>query len=161
MIEYAEIFIHFFAGASKICILVCMGELKKSATVERTTISLDVEIFRKAKHKADTKGLKFSNYLASLVAKDVAGEVVVADDPTSSTVVVDLARVLVGELDAKEVAKKLGGQDQPKVLQQWLRSLLDEPEESEHLDIRAAIKAQPSPVEQLLRRKLQKKSGAA
>lgn len=136
-----------------------MGELKKSASVERTTVSLDSEIFGKAKRKAEIKGLKFSNYLASLITKDVANESFVADNPMSSTIVVDLARVLVGELDAKEVAKRLGDQDQPKVLQAWLRSIIEaDAEDDEGAQIAKTIREMHAKQEPIARRILREKA---
>jgi hypothetical protein len=159
VIKYAEIFAHIFAGARKICILVCVKELKKSATVERTTISLDAEIFKKAKRKSESKGLKFSNYLAGLVSKDVADEVVAVDDPMSSTVIVDLARVLSGEIDAQSIAKKLGSANQPMMLRQWVRDLAEsEPEDSERLDIRGELAKQEPIAHRMLREKAERRA---
>ncbi|GHC01925.1 hypothetical protein [Cerasicoccus arenae] len=46
---------------------------EKSTTIERTTISIDGKIYQGAKAKAETAGLKFSNYVERLIDADLEG----------------------------------------------------------------------------------------
>lgn len=102
-----------------------------------------------------------SAYIRTLIENDLDGRV---PEPKalSSTIIVDLARVLSGEIDAQIIAKKLAGADQPMMLRAWLRNLaeteeveVDEAEEG-HLDIRGEAKRQESPVRRIMRESMER-----
>ncbi|MBN1404159.1 MAG: hypothetical protein JW942_06825 [Opitutales bacterium] len=131
--------------------------MEKSPSVDRTTISLDSDIFRRAKDKAESKGMKFSTYVAGLIVADISDGVSLPD-PTDRDAIVDLARKLIGELDARALADKLKGQNQPRILQAWLRQLAEEGQgiaesKPSGKDIARALRdqfnAQPSIAEQM------------
>lgn len=50
-----------------------MGE-EKSLTIDRSTISIDGKISKKAKKLCEDKNQKFSNYIQSLIERDLSGE---------------------------------------------------------------------------------------
>jgi hypothetical protein len=85
--------------------------------------SAPVDVITRARKKA---GSNFSAYITGLIEKDLKN---VQPELLSSTVIVDMARLLVGELDARKLARQIGDADQPEMLQKWLRQLLEKPEE--------------------------------
>jgi hypothetical protein len=120
-------------------------------------VYFDDDLLEKGQAKAAAQGGKFSTYVQRLIASDLSNE---SPKPLSPTIIEDLARVLIGELDAKAVAERLEVHDQPKVLQKWLRELAAEPNDSgviqEMLDEHAR---QESPAQRILRQNRKRSNG--
>ncbi|NRA27790.1 MAG: hypothetical protein HRU10_11165 [Opitutales bacterium] len=110
---------------------------QRSASVLRTTISLDAEISKKAKETAKAQNMKFSNYLERLIEDDLernAGR----GDPMDPEIMIRVTERLSGAIEAKDMRDALaalGVEDQPKLLrhliQNWLTWAQNLPESEE------------------------------
>lgn len=69
---------------------------------------------------------KISAFLRAAVERDLSGDTRGAPDAMSPTILVDLAKRLLGEIDAAELAHGLGNKDQPKKLRVMLQRILCE-----------------------------------
>lgn len=93
-----------------------MPDPQKEKTDKRS-VSFPISLLERALERAEGS---FSGYLQDLIRRDLDGAPV-KPDPMSPSIVVDLTRVLCGELDGEEMADLLSGESQPRIL----RSLLD------------------------------------
>lgn len=75
-------------------------------------------------------GGNVSGYIRNLVEADLRGQPEPAR-PLSPNILVEIAKVLIGELDAQDVERRVAGQDQRRLLQAWLLSLAKEAAEEE------------------------------
>ena len=101
---------------------------KKSVTVERTTISIDEKISKKAKEYAKANNLKFSNYIQKLILYDLSNEAASAPaDAIASDVISRLVTDLCGKLTVAEFGHLYKDLNQPlylkEILENWLIEL--------------------------------------
>jgi hypothetical protein len=85
----------------------------------RHSFSFPPELLNRLRGRTDN----MSAYVRTLIENDLDNKRA-EPDALSATIVVDLARVLVGELDAQKVSNSIGNANQPEMLQAWLRSLV-------------------------------------
>jgi len=85
----------------------------------RHSFSFPPELLERLRGRTDN----MSAHVRLLIENDLNGNPS-PPDALSANIVVDLARVLVGELDAQKIAKAVGDSNQPEMLQAWLRSLV-------------------------------------
>jgi len=78
----------------------------------------------RAKEKA---GANFSAYVTRLIERDLDNLPLA---PLSPTVIVDLARTLSGEIDARIIERRFGADDQPMMLRNWLRLIAEKPNDA-------------------------------
>jgi len=135
-----------------------MNEKKTDPEREKVisrSISLPESWFEKLDDQAKEHfGGNRSKYLQSLIGRDLDNG---PANPLSKTIIVDLARVLVGELDAEELKAHLKDKDQRKLLQAWIRQTVEAASEEPKSNGKAIAKAireqfesQPSIAEQML-----------
>ena len=86
--------------------------MKKTDTTKRITSSLSIDptLLAKAKERAGVQ--PFSDYIRQLIENDLSGNKEIPS-PLSPTVLVDLMRVLSGEIDARRYAAALANSDVP------------------------------------------------